>query len=411
MRQKGWVEGYDFLIIPQPQPDELLSSWLTRTAFAHGYPLTTFISLFLKHDGSTLSRVDIDFKEDPILFEKLAQKSRLSYEQIYCMSLRSEEGYLFESDHGLYPPKQIQKLKDKRTHNGLIFCPKCLAEDTHPYYRKQWRYHYYNTCTKHKVFLIDRCGTCQERVRITKMKVSETLTFCSKCGRDLRLTSTHRVPDSLAYGIKAIKWFEEGLMNGYFTIGDVQIRSLFIFQVHTIFSALLDRGMQLHLGAFPMIDHYIALCAKEEYYHSKKATLVYKNFYLNAMVYYLLQNLSDHLKQFAADNNLTHRGFTHDFQNKPFWYQRMIDELVPMQNKVGREISESEVIGAINYLQNRGEKVTQESVAGIIGCHFTIHKGFVHIYHRIIALRAKIKICNSHLHSVFYMQLCTFNYL
>lgn len=43
MRQRGWVEEYDFLVIPQPQQDELLSSWLTRTAFAHGYPLTTFM--------------------------------------------------------------------------------------------------------------------------------------------------------------------------------------------------------------------------------------------------------------------------------------------------------------------------------------------------------------------------------
>lgn len=383
MRQKGWVEGYDFLIIPQPQPDELLGSWLTRTAFAHGYPLTTFISLFLKHDGSTLSRIDIDFKEDPILFETLARKSRLSYEQISRMSLRSEEGYLFESDHGLYPPKQIQKLKDKRTHNGLMFCPKCLAEDTHPYYRKQWRYHFYNACTKHKVFLIDRCGICQERIRIPKMKVSETLTLCGKCGRDLRLTSTHSIPDSLTYGIEAIIWFEKGLINGYFTVGGIRIRSLFIFQVHTIFSALLDKGEQLHLAAFPMNNQYTMLCQKEELYHSKKATPIYKNFYLNAMVYYLLQNLPDRLKQFAADNNLTHRNFVHGFQNKPFWYQCITDELVPMQNKVGREISESEVLGAIKYLKNIGEKVTQESVAEIVGCHFTIHKQFVGFYKSI----------------------------
>jgi hypothetical protein len=392
MRQKGWVEEYDFLVIPQPQPDELLSSWLTRTAFAHGYSLTTFISLFLKHDGSALSRTDIDFKEDPILFEKLANKSRFSIEQIAKMSLRSEEGYLFESDHGLYPPKQIRILKDKRTHYGLMFCPKCLAEDTHPYWRKQWRYHFYNACTKHNVFLIDRCGICQERVRITKMKVSETLTLCNKCGRDLRLTSTHSIPDSLAYGIEAIKWFEEGLTNGYFSISGVRIRSLFIFQIHTILSAILDKGAQLHLEAFPMIDQYKGLCKKEEVYHSKKATPIYKNFYLNAMVYYLLQNLPDHLKQFTADNHLTHRDFIHGFQNKPFWYQRMIDELVPMQNKLGREISESEVIGAINYLKSVGEKVTQESVASVVGCHFTIHKGFVHIYHRLIAQRPEINI-------------------
>jgi len=383
MRQRGWVEGYDFLIIPQPQPDELLSSWLTRTAFAHGYPLTTFISLFLKHDGSALSRIDIDFKDDPILFEVLAKKSRFPIDQLTHMSLRSEEGYLFESDHGFYPPKQIRILKDKRTHYGLMFCPRCLAEDIHPYYRKQWRFHFYNACAKHKVFLIDRCGICQERIRIPKMKISETIALCSKCGRDLRLTSTHSMSDSLAYGIKAIKWFEKGLINGYFTIDSMQIRSLFIFQVHTIFSALLDKGEQLQLAAFPMIDIYIALCKNGEDYHSTKATPIHKNFYLNAMVYYLLQNLPDHFKVFAADNNLTHRAFTHDFQNKPFWYQCIVDELVPMQNKVGREISESEVIGAIKYLKNIDEKVTQESVARVVGCHFTIHKQFVGIYKSI----------------------------
>lgn len=387
MRHKGWIAGYDFLIIPQPQPDELLSSWLTRTAFAHGYPLTTFISMFLKHDGSALSRIDIDFKEDPILFEKLTNKSRFPIEQITQLSLRSEEGYLFESDHGLYPPKQIRKLKDKRTHYGLLFCPKCLAEDAHPYYRKQWRYHFYNACTKHKVFLIDRCGSCQERVRITKMKVSDTIALCSKCGRDLRLTATHKIPDSLDYGIEAIEWFEKGLGNGYFTIGDVQIRSLFIFQVHTIFSALVDKGEQLNLAAFPMIDHYIALCKREEHYHSKKTIPIYKNFYLSAMVYYLLQNFPIHLKVFATDNHLTHRDFIHGFQNKLFWYQCMIDEVVPIQNKVGRKISESEVVGAIKYLKSIGEKVTQESVAGVIGCHFTIHKQFVNIYKKVIILQ------------------------
>jgi hypothetical protein len=134
-----------------------------------------------------------------------------------------------------------------------------------------------------------------------------------------------------------------------------------------------------------MIDHYIALCKNDEDYHAAKATPIYKNFYLNAMVYYLLQNLPDHLTQFAADNNLTYRAFTHGFQNKPFWYQCMIDEAVPMQNKIGRKISESEVIGAIKYLKNSNEKVTQESVAGVVGCHFTIHKQYVKIYKKIVS--------------------------
>lgn len=382
MRQRGWVEEYDFLVIPQSQPDELLSSWLTRTAFAHGYSLTTFISMFLKHDGSALSRIDIDFKEDSILFEKLAIKSRFPIEQIVQMSLRSEEGYLFESDHGLYPPKQIRKLKDKRTHYGLMFCPKCLAEDTHPYWRKQWRYTFYNACPKHNIFLTDRCGKCYERIRLSKMQPSDELVYCSKCQRDLRLTVPH-VPKSQMYGVKAVAWFIDGLKNGYFDIADTRIRSLFVFEAYTILSSLLDRGDNLWLNGFPIIEEYKKLCRNHEEYHSRKASPIYRNFYITAMIYFLFQNFPDSIQKFAYDNDLTHRDFVHGFNHVSFWYQKMINELIPMQNKVGRVISGSEVIGAINYLKNIGEKVTQESVAKIVGCHFTIHKQFVWEYKKI----------------------------
>ncbi|TDA62494.1 hypothetical protein E0765_11835 [Sulfuricurvum sp. IAE1] len=392
MRRRGWVEEYDFLVIPQPQPDELLSSWLTRTAFAHDYPLTTFISMFLKHDGSALSRIDIDFKEDPILFEKLAHKSRFPIEQIVQMSLRSEEGYLFESDHGLYPPKQIRKLKDKRTHYGLMFCPKCLAEDTHPYWRKQWRYTFNNVCSKHKIFLTDRCGKCYERIRLTKMKPSDELVYCSKCRRDLRLTVIPHVPKLHMFGLKAVTWFIDGLQNGYFDIAGSRIRSLFVFEAYTNLSRLLDRGDNLLLDEFPMLEEYKKLCRNHEEYHSRKASPIYRNFYITTMIYFLFQNYPENIQKFAQDNNLTHRDFVHGFKHISFWYQCMIDELVSMQNKIGREISESEVVGAINYLKNRGEKVTQETVAGIVGCHFTIHKQYVGIYKKTIRQQQKYYI-------------------
>lgn len=385
MRHKGWVEGYDFLIIPQPQQDELLSSWLTRTAFAHGYPLTTFISMFLKHDGSALSRIDIDFKEDPILLQILAKKSRLSIEQIAYMSLRSEEGNLFESDRGLYPPKQIRKLKDKRTHYGLLFCPKCLSENTHPYWRKHWRYTFYNACLKHGLFLTDRCGKCYERIRFSKMKLSDKAIYCSNCYRDLRQTVTPHVPTTNTYGVEAIDWFMNGLKNGYFDIASSQIRSLFVFEAYTILSWLLDRRSDLVLDGFPMIEDYKNLCRNEEHYHSRKAAPIYRNFYLTAMVYFLFQNYPDRIQTFAHNNNLTHRDFIHGFKRVPFWYQCMIDKLVPMQNKVGRDISESEVIGAIRYLQSIGEKTTQERIAIVINCHSTTHHGFVNTYKKVIA--------------------------
>lgn len=381
MRKTGWIKDFDFLIVPQPQPDELLSSWLTRMAFAHGYTLTKFISFFLKNNGTTLSRIDIDFKNDPILFKKLAQKSGLDYQQIMQMSLRSGEGYLFDTEYNtLYPPKQIRKLKDKRTHFGLLLCPKCLAEDIHPYWRKRWRYNFYNACPKHNVFLTDRCGRCYERIRFSTMKVSSQLVCCGKCSKDLRETITQKVPKAQYYGLDAIRWFEEGLNNGHFTINNTPIYSIFVFRIHTFLSLVIDRGDKLHLSNFSILDAYQELCTKEQNYHSKKATPIYKNFYLNAIIYHLFQNFPHNLKKLAYENHLTHRDFVHGFKNIPFWYQSMIDELIPMQNKTGRVIRESEVIGAIKYLENLGQKINQLNVANIVGCHSTLHKGFKKIF-------------------------------
>ena len=58
----------------------------------------------------------------------------------------------------------------------------------------------------------------------------------------------------------------------------------------------------------------------------------------------------------------------------------MIGKIVPIENKIGREISESEVIGAIKYLESIGERVNVINVAEIVGCHPSIHKGFKKIY-------------------------------
>ena len=145
-RSNNWVQDYFFLIIPKPLEDELLSSWLTRMAFEHQRTLTTFLSLFVKQDGSSLSRKDIDFLYEEKLFDSIFVKSNLSKKKILKMSLRSEEGYLYSCNNCLYPPNQIRKLVDKRTHNGLMYCPKCLAEDEIPYFRKKWTYSKYRIC-------------------------------------------------------------------------------------------------------------------------------------------------------------------------------------------------------------------------------------------------------------------------
>ena len=229
-RDNSWIQDYFFLIVPQPFEDELLSSWLTRVAIEHKRKLSIFLSLYVKKEGSSISRTDLDYLYDEKLFNALVNKSNLTKKDIFKMSLRSEEGYLYScSDNNLYPPNQIRKLVDKRNHYGLMYCPKCLAEDTIPYFRKKWRYQFYNVCTKHELFLTDRCWVCYERVNFSKITHNKNLAICSKCEKDLRTSVCNNIENYHRYGLEATKWFEKGLENGYFIINNEMIHSIYIF--------------------------------------------------------------------------------------------------------------------------------------------------------------------------------------
>jgi hypothetical protein len=212
------------------------------------------------------------------------------------------------------------------------------------------------------------------------MSLNDVITYCHNCGRDLRKTRPKKINETHFYALEAIRWFESGLKNGYFTLQGIQVHSLWIFQTYTIFYTLIKSTRDLKLKNFPLSKEYTELQTKLQRYNSKKASLIYENFLLTAMIYHFFQNFPQNLHCFIKDNKLTHRNFTHGFKNVPFWYLKTLEELVPVQNKTGRKISESEVVGAINYLKKRNQKVTQQSVAEIVGCHFSIHKQFVKIY-------------------------------
>ncbi len=386
-RNTDWVKDYDFLITPKPQKNELLSSWLTRTAFAHGMSLNQFITYYIRHEGCAMSRTDMDFQYKPKFLDAVSKKSKIALKTVQKLSLRSEEGYLFTCNKCLYPPAQIRKLLDKRTHFGLMFCPKCLAEDEHPYFRKEWRYLFYNACPKHKIYLQDRCGVCHNPVKLRKMHISDKVIFCHNCQRDLSLTASTKVQNDCLKGLEAIQWFQEGLDKGYFLIDDKKVNSLSIFEIYTHLRYLIIKQKDIILSSFSMLERYKKLCKKLQHYNSKKCGPIYKDFLLTEIIYHLFQNFPYNLQKFAYENNLTHRTFVHGFKDIPFWYINTIDYIIPIQNTVGREITKNEVLAAINYLKKLGEKVTQESVAEVVICHPTINKKYVKIYKKILNQR------------------------
>lgn len=346
------------------------------------YP-STFLNLHLKNTRkNSYSRKDIDFYNDKEFFRRLEIKSILSKEQLLDMSLRSMEGYLF-INQSLYPPHQIRRLIDKRTHNGLMYCPKCLKEDRVPYWRKKWRYFFYTACPKHKIFLTDRCWHCNKPIKLIKIKLSDTLKYCYHCGADLSLTQTFQGNRPESYGLEAISWFEEGLKRGYFEINNQKVWSVMFFQIFCKLQHLLDKKQDLFLDRFSLLEKYKNICKKQKTYNSKKASAIYKSFYLNSMIFYLFQNFPVNFLEFIKLNNLGYRDFTHDLKYIPYWYKKEISNLISKQNKLGRQISESEVIGAINYLKSQNEVINQVNVSNVIGCHATTNSSYKGVYKKI----------------------------
>ncbi|MFG0232932.1 TniQ family protein [Achromobacter sp. 413638] len=149
-------------IHPHPLPDELLSSWMIRLARGNGYKVHNFYASYFGRERQIWNR-DVDHYAPDWLLEGLSQRTGTSLGQIKRMTLRAYESIVFEAfqEHGV--TRFVMPLSVyHRTHRafGQQFCPVCLDEDKEPYLRRSWRLALLVVCTKHRVLLQERCGTC-----------------------------------------------------------------------------------------------------------------------------------------------------------------------------------------------------------------------------------------------------------
>lgn len=163
-----------------PQRDELLSSWLHRLAYANGVPGRVFARVLGLTPGMWSARLDL--KCSITLADHLRQYADITSEQLAAMTMPD----------GL--PKQLflplRKLHRRSGSTWLQFCPRCLATDTHPYFRREWRLATRLTCEKHKSRLRDRCTACNQPVAAFNQSALVPHHFCTRCGYDLRRAST-----------------------------------------------------------------------------------------------------------------------------------------------------------------------------------------------------------------------------
>ena len=80
---------------PQPQPDELLSSWMIRLAHANRFKVHSFYSQFFGRERQVWTR-DIDHFAPSWLLHGLSMRSGLSIERLERLTLRHLESTVFE---------------------------------------------------------------------------------------------------------------------------------------------------------------------------------------------------------------------------------------------------------------------------------------------------------------------------
>lgn len=206
----------EFIIHPPPQQNELLSSWLVRVARANDIATTSFTNMHFKEfQKNIIWQRDLDIWCPESLLDRLANKSHLTKQQLFDMTLRSYEGKLRHKIHGKNRTHFIQSLGNYahiKKNAGLRFCPLCLASDSIPYFRKEWRLSFYTACLEHKCFLLNRCPNCNLPLTLSKNYQEKDFTFCYSCGTDLKSSNTIKSVDKT---LDVITYLMDILIKGY----------------------------------------------------------------------------------------------------------------------------------------------------------------------------------------------------
>ena len=166
-----------------PINDELLSSYLVRSAHAHGLSPHRFASFYLPREK--VWNRDVDLNANDSLINDVAFGASLDTERVSAMTLSDvvpghPVGGAIRNSGARWCTCLGAHLRS-HTRYGLQYCPDCL--DSCPAFLRSWRLSFVFACVKHKRILADRCGQCQAPVMLHRSRFAGAL--CHQCGAPL----------------------------------------------------------------------------------------------------------------------------------------------------------------------------------------------------------------------------------
>lgn len=183
------IGGWPFRL--PPEPDELLSSVLTRNAHAHGLGAHRFTNLFWP--GRAVWNRDVDRTKDEAWIAEIAGRLGLPAERMADCTISpliEPLAHGAAARHGDIPWLLSAGVFHRlRRRHGLQFCPNCLREAGRGWFRREWRLAFTVACPIHMAGLADACGRCGAPV-IPHRTLPGAWGRCHSCQASLASTVT-----------------------------------------------------------------------------------------------------------------------------------------------------------------------------------------------------------------------------
>jgi len=357
------LTGQLFPYHPKPLPDELLSSWLVRTALGHGQKPHAFCQSVWP--GKPIWPRDIDSFGSAELVADMALRTATPLANAVATTLSAYEGDLVRSFFALGRTKWVLHLgifHRKRKHGGLQYCPQCLSSDTDPYFRRLWRVAFAVCCTRHSVILRDSCPDCGAPLALHRGTAAYA---CHECGCDLRAATVERA--SLP-AMELQRQCETFLSQGWASWGNATfVRSfLFLDMLHQVMkmlatgprSANFRNAVASHWGGDP-IPPVFQNSSKEI-----EILDVLTRHRLLDLAARLLDQWPTRFVKACVEARMWHSWAMRDFHDPPYEYERVVKEHL---YRPSYGCSDVEVRCAERYLASSGNDVTQRALQRLLG--------------------------------------------
>ncbi|HIB69711.1 MULTISPECIES: TniQ family protein [Marinobacter] len=228
--------------VPTPiLPDEILSSWLVRTALRQGCsPMTLAATIW---PGWRMWTIDTDRSLSFDRLRILSMRSGIDPDAIRAATLHPTISKIQQNpltNKATWPWALTIGARNVKRRSGLQYCPLCLAEDASPYFRLNWRFAWHTGCQRHQCTLLDRCWNCQSPIEPHRLtELAPNATTCPTCGELLADALTEGI-DPYAAALQQAT--DQALVTGFFRQPIAEGTVFDWFQLLNFFVSLIRRS-------------------------------------------------------------------------------------------------------------------------------------------------------------------------